>query len=435
MFKKVIFCLVLSSGLSFAQEKTEKYNPHSIQSHGYLRTGLGATLEGGEMVQFQAPESTYKSRFGNEANHYSELQFDYKYQEQNSDQSYEIVYMMTAYLEYASLKNTQSIQPETAQLYFKWNNIYKDMDIWVGRRYFQRLNVDILDNFWLNPAQNSDVGVGVEQIPMPNDTELDASLILVSKKLEDPSFKEEARIKNYKFDLRYKNIKLNDKTELNLLTQFGFRPELSGHNYYKKMFGLTLGSWGTYTQGNFYNRTSAIYRQGINMIENPYSGRNFLEFNADGRQVYDMDKAYDWQLTSDFRYDNFDTFGFLGVIAYQNKFYGVKTPQGNDRVMSHLNVTGRFSRYLGKNFRLTLDNSYDYVDITDDAHGSLFKFTISPEFSWKKGMFSRPSLRPFITYATWSQDLKGKVGVFNGNNILADKTGGFTAGLQLELWW
>lgn len=309
------------------------------------------------------------------------------------------------------------------------------MDIWVGRRYFQRLNVDILDNFWLNPAQNSDVGVGVEQIPMPNDTELDASLILVSKKLEDPSFKEEARIKNYKLDLRYKNIKLDDKTELNLLTQFGFRPELSGHNYYKKMFGLTLGSWGTYTQGNFYNRTSAIYRQGINMIENPYSGRNFLEFNADGRQVYDMDKAYDWQLTSDFRYDNFDTFGFLGVIAYQNKFYGVKTPQGNDRVMSHLNVTGRFSRYLGENFRFTWDNSYDYVDITDDAHGSLFKFTISPEFSWKKGMFSRPSLRPFITYATWSQDLKGKVGVFNGNNILADKTGGFTAGLQLELWW
>lgn len=94
MFKKVIFCVVLSSGLSFAQEKTEKYNPHSIQSHGYLRTGLGATLEGGEMVQFQAPESTYKSRFGNEANHYSELQFDYKYQEQNSDQSYEIVYMI-----------------------------------------------------------------------------------------------------------------------------------------------------------------------------------------------------------------------------------------------------------------------------------------------------------------------------------------------------
>ncbi|MBV7440450.1 carbohydrate porin [Weeksellaceae bacterium TAE3-ERU29] len=431
---KVFLAILGCSALINAQEKKSDYNPHSLESHGYLRTGLGTSLSGGEMVQFQAPETSYKARFGNEANHYSELQFDYKYQKENSDESYEMVYMMATYLEYASLANTTAIRPETAQLYFKWNNIYKGMDIWVGRRYFQRLNVDILDNFWLNPAQNSDVGFGVEEIPMTENTILDASILKFSQELKDPTAKEEL-LNSYKLDLRWKGLKVNNDLTLNFLTQFGVRPELKDYEYYKKLYGTSLGFWTTYQKGFFYNGISSIYRKGTNMIENPYSGRNFLEFNDAGTHLYDLDKAYDVQITSDFRYDDFSKNGFLGVIAYQYKNYGVQTAMGNDRTLKHLNVNGRYSRYLTDKFRLTFDAAYDNVDIKDGVSGNIFKLTFSPEIAWKKGMFARPSIRPFITYATWSEDLMGQVGVFNNNDIYADKTSGFTAGLQLEIWW
>ena len=433
---KFSFILALCGCMAFvnAQEKNTNYNPHSLNSHGYLRTGLGTSLDGGEMVQFQAPETIYKSRLGNEANHYGQLRFDYKYQPENSDESYEIVYMMTSYLEYGSVKNARAIVPSTAQLYFKWNNIYKGMDVWVGRRYFQRLNVEILDNFWLNPAQNSDVGFGVENIRMPKNTILDLSVLKFSQEIKDPKEAGEL-INNYKVDARWKDFKIGDNSTINFLTQFGVRPQVNESEYYKKLYGASIGSWTTYEKGNFYNRTAAIYRKGINMIENPFSGRSVLEFNEKGEQFYDMSKAYDVQFTSDFRYDDYNKNGFLGVVAYHYKDFGIKTDMGNDRVLKHINLAARYSRYLSDKFRLTFESSLDNIDIQDKVKGNIFKFTFSPEIAWKKGMFARPSIRPFITYATWSDDLMGYVGVFNNNDVYANKTNGITAGLQLEIWW
>lgn len=433
--KRYIFYLTIAIIHSLSAQN-KQYNPHHLSSHGYLRTGLGRSLSGGEMVQFQAPETTYKSRFGNEANHYSEIQFNYLYQEQNSTSSYEIVYMATAYLEYASVKNAQPIQPETAQLYFKWNNIFNDIDIWVGKRYFQRINVDILDNFWLNPAQNADVGVGVEHISVTNRSFIDISLLRFSKELEAIGVKGK-NLENHKVDIRWQNIPLTLNSSLNLLLQLSHRPKMesSVQQYQKEVYGFSVGAWQEFQKGKFYHRLAGIFRKGSSMIENPYSGRNFLEVNQQGQQLYNLAKAYDIQCTADFRYDDFVSNGFLGVIAYQYKNFGIETVKNNSKVMQHLNVTGRYSRYISDTFRLTLDTAFDRVNITDGSSGNIFKVTLSPELNWKKGMMSRPSLRPFITYATWSSSLKGEVGVFNDNPVYANSTSGFTTGIQVELWW
>lgn len=422
--------------IGFAQEETT-HSPHSLTSHGYLRTGFGRSLPSGEMVQFQLPETLVKSRFGNEANHYGELQFDYKYQEKNSPQSYEIVYMMSQYWAYKDKNLVSNFEPKTAQLYFKWNNIHNKTDIWVGRRYYQRLNIDILDYFWLNAAQNADVGVGVEQIDMGKDTELDLAIMRFTDKPEHYSVatsKEANLVEHFKLDARWKNITISEKTKLNALAQVGYRPEVENPDL-KSLWGYTLGLWGEYQNNDFYNRTSLIFRKGINMVQNPYTGKTFLEFDANGVQKYNLSSAYDVQFTSDFRYDNQETFGILGAVTYHHKNYGIQTASYRGQMLKHLNFIARYSKYLSKHFRLTTDASYGYVDITDTAHGGLFKLTLSPELSWNKGMFSRPSLRPFITYARWSDALKGKVGVFNENNTFVNKNQGVTCGIQMEVWW
>lgn len=426
---KTLIFTVLSSLGGYAQQ----YTPHSLASHGYLRTGFGRSLPKGEMVQFQLPETNVKSRFGNEANHYAELQFNYKYQEQNASESYEMVYMMTQYSTYKDLNLTSGFSAQTSQFYLKWNNFYKDMDIWVGKRYYQRLNVEVLDFFWLNPVQNADVGVGIEQISLGAGAELDLALMRFSDKPNYGTVNQEI-IEHFKFDARSRNIPVSQNFSLNFIGQIGYRPEVE-NTPYNALWGYSLGGWSQYEKSFFYNRNSLIFRKGINMIENPYSGKSFLEFTSGGERLYNLASAHDVQLTSDFRYDNLETFGFLGAVSYHYKDYGIKTSAGNNRLMQHLNLTGRFSRYLTTRFRLTADTSFDYVNITDTAHGGLLKITLSPELSWRKGMFSRPSFRPFITYAHWAESLKGKVGVFNGNDIFKEKTNGFTLGLQMEVWW
>ncbi|MGI9526580.1 MAG: carbohydrate porin [Weeksellaceae bacterium] len=417
--------------ISFGQEILQ-HKQHTLESHGYLRTGLGRSLSGGEMVEFMAPGAMVKPRFGNEANHYSELQFDYRYQPNDRRDSYEIVYMMATYLAYGSTDLTKSIKPETSQLYFKWNKFYKEADIWIGRRYYQRENIDILDWFWINSGQGADVGVGLENLTFNSKMNLNVALLRFSDKLQDPAHQGEL-FEDYKIDARLKDISLSTNLNLNLIGQIGFRNGIDNSIYDEKT-GFTLGAWTNYTQDNFRNRTTIIYRDGVNMINNPYSGKGLLEVSATGNQVYDLDKANDLQILTDIQYEN-NSNGFLGAITYEHKDFGIKTAKGEDKTLDHMNVTGRYSRYLSDRYALTFDVGYDYVNHNDGVAGGVFKATFSPEIKWKKGMFSRPSIRPFITYAKWSEDLKGQVGIVNDNDVYVDKTNGVTAGLQLEVWW
>ena len=48
-----------------------------------------------------------------------------------------------------------------------------------------------------------------------------------------------------------------------------------------------------------------------------------------------------------------------------------------------------------------------------------------------RGFFSRPALRAFVTYANWSDGLRG----FVGGTPYANKTSGLTYGVQVETWW
>jgi maltoporin len=68
---------------------------------------------------------------------------------------------------------------------------------------------------------------------------------------------------------------------------------------------------------------------------------------------------------------------------------------------------------------------------TGRYEGWLEKFTLAPQFGAGRKFFSRPVLRTFVTYANWSDGLRG----FVGGVPYSDKTQGFTYGVQAETWW
>ena len=78
----------------------------------------------------------------------------------------------------------------------------------------------------------------------------------------------------------------------------------------------------------------------------------------------------------------------------------------------------------------------DYVDNEIiDAEGNLLKSTLALQLAKSRGYYSRPVLRLFGTYATWSDAFRGLIGNSPGDAPYGDDTSGWTIGTQIEAWW
>ena len=84
---------------------------------------------------------------------------------------------------------------------------------------------------------------------------------------------------------------------------------------------------------------------------------------------------------------------------------------------------------------LALEGGVDWVDWSTPAQGGqrgyLTKVTLAPQVSLGNQFFSRPTIRAYVTYASWSPDFRGEI----GGPDYADSTEGWSFGLQMETWW
>jgi maltoporin len=87
-----------------------------------------------------------------------------------------------------------------------------------------------------------------------------------------------------------------------------------------------------------------------------------------------------------------------------------------------------FTKYLSLAFEGGFDHTHSS---TGQYDGWLRKFTIAPQIGAGRKFFSRPVLRAYLTYADWSDGLRGFVGGIPFQN----RTNGLTYGVQAETWW
>jgi len=88
-----------------------------------------------------------------------------------------------------------------------------------------------------------------------------------------------------------------------------------------------------------------------------------------------------------------------------------------------------FTKYLSLAFEGGVDHTHSQIAPVYD--GWLRKFTIAPQIGAGRKFFSRPVLRAFMTYANWSDGLRG----FVGGTPFQNRTSGLTYGVQAETWW
>ena len=122
-----------------------------------------------------------------------------------------------------------------------------------------------------------------------------------------------------------------------------------------------------------------------------------------------------------------DEFSIGSSMIYQYTDYGDHAPydqwvSGGVRPIWHITDT----------FSLAFEVGTDWISETRNGNGgTLGKLTLAPQVSLGDQFFSRPVLRAFLTYATWSDGLQGEI----GGPDYAGKNSGFSWGVQMESWW
>jgi maltoporin len=121
-------------------------------------------------------------------------------------------------------------------------------------------------------------------------------------------------------------------------------------------------------------------------------------------------------------------FAIMPIFVYQRSRAG-KPQSGWDQWVS---FGARPQYFFTKNLSLAVEAGFDRTQSgIGQYEGWLRKITFAPQIGAGQRFFSRPVLRAFVTYATWSDGLRGYVGGVPFHN----QTTGLTSGIRAETWW
>jgi maltoporin len=411
---------------------------------GYLRTGIGTSKGGNTQAAFQAPGPQNKYSLGNQPDTYGELEFDYmQYLGPDKDKNIEAVWMVSGWEAFDSDSMTYNL---TEQLYGRANNLFgNEVDIWVGRRFFERQAIHMLDRQWNNPGQAGE-GIGIEGLFGNKPGEHDLKITGFHFKDGDVTSYLNGNHDNlhtYALDARWVKFPLNDQWDLNASATYSVRVENENLGYETK-HGLGVSTWLDYAEGDFSNQAGLVIRQGANVPINHWDSAAEKENPGnDGLIRNDLDEAYCIELNNNWLYDNKETWALNIVNILQFRDHGTAPHEYGSAADPNLgseefwfSMGGRFIYYVAEQFRLSVQLSNDYVDNRqEDIKGHLSMIAFTPELSLAKGYYSRPVIRPFVTYARWSGDFEGYVGTGPGSAPYGMQTDGLTAGVQFEIWW
>ena len=383
----------------------------ALEFAGYLRSGVGNSLNGGKQSCFKLPGAEAKYRLGNECEQYAELELRQDVYSFDDGSVLSVDGMASLYNQYDRQLTFQGDNgaARLPQLYAQWSNLpsLNGGSLWAGRRYYKRNDIHISDFYYWN---QSATGAGVEDVLIGG---LKYSYALSRK---DNLYQE-----NYvtRHDFNVAGFNTNPGGELELGLSYLDKPERTDAH---SGWAITA----QHVQSEFLggkNKFAVQYGEGSGTGLG-YTG-DFRLDNSSKR--YRIVEFFDWQVTP--------RFGGQIEAVYQKDF----RPDGGNQEWLSLGVRPAYA--ISEQFKLVTELGHDQVKA---AHGTrkLSKFTFAPTWSPKgPGFWTRPEVRLYYTYASWNAAAQRAANELDAGSALSD-TGaygtarhGSNAGLQVEYWW
>ncbi len=406
---------------------------NSLDSHGYLRTGFGNSKGGAEQAEFQAPGARSKYRLGNEANTNYEFAFDLRHRTPaiRRDAYLQLFYMVDDFKPHN--ERAKLAIRGYPQLYLNLAGlIAPGVNLWFGRRYYDRKDIHLIDHYWLNSGQGADFGGGIEGIPLFSGK---LKLALFQTR-DDKAVGQTAATRNAhgvlrddKLDLRLADIAVNTGGRLTLWGDLSRRWRNRALGYASRG-GYGLGLWHDQKNGDGVSNTLALlYRKGASLTQGDFNARPIRE-----EQGYDLTRASVWEANDNLLIEWNGQLSMQWTAVWRKERFGVAGSRGDSLTWYSSGV--RPIWYFTDHLNAAVELGVDFIDdAVHDRKGNLRKATLALQLAKARGYYARPVLRAFITRAAWSSAFRGLIGASPGNAPYGNRTNGWSAGMQVETWW
>jgi len=396
----------------------------SFEFHGYLRSGYGLNSRGGQQVAFQAPGADAKYRLGNEAETYAELIFVNNWV--NPEHDTDKAWIKTEFMVQANTTNSASFADfpggigndrfRVREAFVQAGNIFKSQPgakFWAGERYYRRYQSHIND-FYISDM--SGYGGGVEDL----DVKVGKMAVAFLAGARPDIITENGNYAKSNIDVRLYDVKAPGGK---LAAWFNFARAKGGTT----KTGTVIPTSNGFAFGIAHQRLE--WKGGYNWFSVQYgqgAASNFSTSIDDPTQFLKDTKRF--RIAEHMLIQTNDKFAIQPVFVYQRTHSGNPREGWNQWVSFGARPQYFFTDHLSLAFEAGLDRT---TSGNGQFGGWLRKFTIAPQIGAGRKFFSRPVLRLFLTYASWSNGLQGFVGGIPFQN----RTSGFTYGVQTETWW
>jgi len=396
----------------------------TFEFHGYFRSGYGLNSQGGEQVAFQAPGAGAKYRLGNEAETYGEFIFVNNWLNPNHDS--DKAWFHTEVMLEANTTNAASYsnfnngigndQFRLREAFVRAGNIFEgqpDAKFWAGERYYRRQHIEINDFY---PLDMSGYGAGFEDLHLGVGKLAVGYLAGARPDIQTVN----GNYAKSNIDVRFYDVKAPGGT---LAGWFDFATSKGGTTPGGEVIPTSNG----YAFGIRHQRLE--WHGGYHLLGLQYGtgpASNFSTSIDDPTRFVNSTARF--LLTEQVLFQPNDKFAVMPIFILQRTKDG--NPQhGWDQWAS---FGARPEVFFTKFLSLAFEGGFDHThSSTGQYDGWLRKFTIAPQIGAGRQFFSRPVLRAFLTYANWSDGLRGFVGGIPFHN----RTNGLTYGVQVETWW
>jgi maltoporin len=387
---------------------------HAVDFDGYLRAGPGATKKDAARACYNLGISGGHYRLGNECDFYGEFGLA---QTGNVDGvAWKAKVMFNEYNPGTDIGQSKS---SFEQMYVegKGFDISPGTNFWIGKRFYGRTDVHILDTFFVNM---SGVGAGADEIAVGGG------------KLGFAYFSSDS---GAGFGDGGTGTSTNPGARLNVdLTELPVNP------------GGTLRVTGTYTKGNYDNATNGTGTTGFGLsLQHIQEITGIGAKNTAWLQYAQGSAGLDGNFGTMTATSSVKKWRAVESITWQvGAFGGQAVALYGEHDKDDVNLTakykeisigGRGSYALTKNFKLVAEAGYMEKRPDGSPTQKLAKFTFAPTLSTGPGFWSRPELRLYVTTAKWNAPANAAAGLAGLTGLGDGKTRGTSYGAQAEIWF
>jgi maltoporin len=410
-----------------------------IEFSGYARAGVGLALRGGKQVCFGLAGADTKWRLGNECDYVIEPQFTGRLVQRDDKSNWGVVVMPGLYRTYEDVNAGgdktffSNVPAEFRQIYFFGENVPQLLNgrVWGGRRYYDRLHLDINDQFL--EIEDGD-GAGIEEM------QVGVGKLSVAFLMNPNSEANQVNNPNIPGAM----ISTANLAPFKLTARLTDIPTAKNGNL--QIWAAYYGSSTSKDESSDPGQAGAVIPKPDNVFRfaayhtlgKVLGGNNFV-----GAKVEYGENHFLWRavVQEQMLFNNDHTgFDVIGEYRSAKNRLNSDAPWVKNDWMS---LGGRVDTQLSGPFRFELEAGIDRVLPDTGPDPQLIKTTACLAINAGEGPGSRPTFRIFYTHGFWNDAAKtSDLGVYalgqSGNRlnqIYGDKNNGGSAGIQAEAWW